>query len=65
MVEATGKAVGAIEIRAGGEALRITASGGVALYPDEGADWDTLFSAADRRLYAAKGAGRNVIIAGE
>ncbi len=59
------EAVSGIEIRAGGEALRITASGGVALYPDEGADWDTLFTAADRRLYAAKGAGRNVIIAGE
>ena len=59
------EAVSRIEIRAGGEALTITASGGVALYPDEGADWDALFTAADRRLYAAKGAGRNVIIAGE
>ena len=59
------EAVSGIEIRAGGEALRITASGGVALYPDEGADWDALFTSADRRLYAAKGAGRNVIIAEE
>ena len=40
----------------------ITISGGVALYPDEGGDWDTLFSLADRRLYAAKAAGRNRVI---
>ncbi|MGZ5039996.1 MAG: diguanylate cyclase domain-containing protein [Usitatibacter sp.] len=34
-------------------------SGGVALYPDDGTDWDRLFAAADRRLYAAKESGRN------
>ena len=31
----------------------------MALYPDDGDDWDRLFAAADRRLYAAKAAGRN------
>lgn len=43
------------------EGLRIplTASGGVAMYPDDGKDWDALFGAADRRLYVAKKAGRN------
>jgi len=59
------EALAGVELRAGGEAVRISASGGVALYPDEGADWDALFSTADRRLYAAKGAGRNVIVASE
>ena len=59
------EALSRVELRAGGEALRMTASGGVALYPDEGADWDSLFTAADRRLYAAKGAGRNVVVASE
>ncbi|HEX4779727.1 MAG TPA: GGDEF domain-containing protein [Usitatibacter sp.] len=59
------EAVAGVELRAGGEAVRISASGGVALYPDEGADWDALFSTADRRLYAAKGAGRNLIVASE
>jgi diguanylate cyclase (GGDEF)-like protein len=59
------EALAGVELRAGGEAVRISASGGVALYPDEGADWDALFSTADRRLYAAKGAGRNLIVASE
>ena len=39
--------------------LRVTVSGGVALYPDDGGDWDHLFAAADRRLYAAKRGGRD------
>lgn len=59
------EALSRVELRAGGEILRMSASGGVALYPDEGADWDSLFSAADRRLYAAKGAGRNLVVASE
>jgi diguanylate cyclase (GGDEF)-like protein len=36
-----------------------TVSGGVAVYPDDGDDWDRLFMAADRRMYHAKRAGRN------
>ena len=36
-----------------------TVSGGVAIYPDDGVDWDRLFMAADRRMYRAKRAGRN------
>ena len=38
-----------------------TVSGGVAIYPDDGEDWDRLFMAADRRMYRAKRAGRNRI----
>jgi diguanylate cyclase (GGDEF)-like protein len=41
------------------DGLRMTMSGGVALYPDDGSHWDPLFAAADRRLYAAKRAGRD------
>lgn len=57
------EAVSRIELRTGGAELHITASGGVALYPDDGAEWDTLFAAADKRLYAAKEHGRDRVIA--
>ncbi|HEX4384965.1 MAG TPA: GGDEF domain-containing protein [Myxococcales bacterium] len=43
----------------GGRELRVTLSAGVAVFPGDGADWDSLFAAADLRLYAAKNAGRN------
>jgi diguanylate cyclase (GGDEF)-like protein len=42
--------------------LSPTLSGGVATYPEDGRDWDTLFAAADGRLYAAKAGGRNRIV---
>jgi diguanylate cyclase (GGDEF)-like protein len=38
-----------------------TVSGGVALYPDDGEDWDKLYVAVDRRMYRAKHAGRNQV----
>ena len=57
------EAVERIELRLGvGDDLRVTMSGGVALYPEDGLDWDALYGAADRRLYAAKRAGRNRIV---
>ena len=59
------EAVTRIAVRANGQELGITTSGGVAMYPDEGGDWDSLFTAADRRLYAAKSAGRNLVVAAE
>jgi len=59
------EAASRIAVRAAGQELAITTSGGVALYPDEGGDWDALFTAADRRLYAAKRAGRNLVVAAE
>ena len=59
------EALARASVSAGGQELRVTTSGGVALYPDEGGDWDALFTAADRRLYAAKRAGRNLVIAAE
>lgn len=42
-----------------GKQLGVTASFGVACYPEHGSDPDHLTSAADSALYAAKNAGRN------
>ncbi len=42
-----------------GAPLRAQVSGGLALFPADGADWSALFAAADRRLYESKHAGRN------
>lgn len=38
-----------------------TLSGGVAMFPEDGEDWDRLYMAADRRMYRAKDAGRNKV----
>lgn len=56
------ESVAARPVAAGGHALPITLSGGVATYPDDGLDWDVLFQAADRRLYEAKSGGRNRVV---
>jgi diguanylate cyclase (GGDEF)-like protein len=42
-----------------GASTGITLSAGIAVYPDDGKDWDSLFMAADRRLYLAKRRGRD------
>lgn len=41
--------------------LTVTFSMGVALYPDDGEDTETLFSQADRAMFFAKAQGRNQI----
>jgi diguanylate cyclase (GGDEF)-like protein len=51
------------ELHYDGVPIPLTVSGGVAIYPTDGADWDSLFAAADRRMYAAKSAGRNCVAA--
>jgi len=43
----------------GGHRIDISASIGVTLYPQDGADADTLLRHADQAMYAAKQAGRN------
>jgi diguanylate cyclase (GGDEF)-like protein len=43
--------------------LRVTASLGIATYPEHGKDKQALFAAADRALYAAKHNGRNQVAA--
>ena len=46
-------------------ALGVTASLGVAVYPQHGLEAESLLRAADEALYAAKGAGRNRVIASD
>ena len=43
-----------------GHPVSITASAGVSIYPDHGEDAETLMKSADRALYEAKRAGKNV-----
>lgn len=47
---------------AAGQRVEVTVSGGVATYGTDGDDWDSLLTAADTALYAAKDAGRNRIV---
>ncbi len=42
-----------------GKSLSVTTSGGIAVYPADGEDWDRLYAQADRRLYESKRNGRN------
>ncbi|HJW24959.1 MAG TPA: EAL domain-containing protein [Rhodocyclaceae bacterium] len=46
-------------IRAGGRDVDVAASLGLALYPGDGGDMETLLRNADAAMYAAKAAGRN------
>ncbi|MBN3752059.1 EAL domain-containing protein [Paraburkholderia sp. Tr-20389] len=45
----------------GGVTLQVACSVGVALYPDDGTDIETLMQNADAAMYQAKAAGRNLV----
>lgn len=47
-----------------GKIVHVTISGGVAGYPQDGADEEALLAVADTRLFEAKGLGRNRIVEG-
>jgi diguanylate cyclase (GGDEF)-like protein len=51
--------IAASKLRHQGRELSVSVSGGLAMYPADGTNWDQVFAAADRRLYAAKTGGRN------
>lgn len=58
-------AIAALELRHAGELLeKLTASFGIALFPDHARDTDDLLRVADVALYSAKGAGRNRVVIG-
>ena len=48
----------AVPVDTGGQSVRVTASVGLALYPDDGADLDTLLRCGDSAMYTAKQRGR-------
>ncbi len=48
-------------VRVNGHRLNVTFSLGIALYPDDGEDFDTLMKKADTAMYSAKEAGRNTL----
>lgn len=52
------------ELRYGGEILKITASFGVAVYPEQGLSLQSLMQQADASLYVAKDSGRNCVVSG-
>jgi diguanylate cyclase (GGDEF)-like protein len=56
--------VAATPLTRAGQSVSVTVSGGVSTFPQDGNDWDALFHVADKRLYAAKHAGRNKIEGG-
>src|SRR5262249_17910494 len=62
--EAIREAIGQPRASVGGASLsRVTASLGIACYPQHGERLDELIRAADAALYKAKAAGRNQIVA--
>ncbi len=62
--EAIREAIAQLRVSAGGSTLsRVTASLGIACYPQHGERFEDLIRAADVALYKAKAAGRNQIVA--
>ena len=49
----------ALPLNTGGRAVLVSASVGIALYPEDGIDADTLLQAADEAMYWSKQAGKN------
>lgn len=49
-------------MQAGGEAVRIGCSVGLAFWPDHGPTASSLLQNADKALYLAKGSGKNAVV---
>ena len=63
-LEGIRRAVALTPVSATSHATGVTVSIGVASWPADGERTDEVFAAADRRLYQAKRAGRNRVVAG-
>jgi diguanylate cyclase (GGDEF)-like protein len=53
--------IAAAALYVGGERVAISASMGVATYPDNGADFERVFDAADNAMYDSKNGGKNKV----
>jgi diguanylate cyclase (GGDEF)-like protein len=62
-VEAMQRVLSKADFQRSGDGAAMTFSAGVAQWPDDGATLEALLETADRRLYSAKSAGRNCVIA--
>lgn len=62
-VNAMRSALAAASFQNAGDTQSLTFSAGLAQWPEDGATLDAVLEAADRRLYAAKSAGRNRVSA--
>jgi diguanylate cyclase (GGDEF)-like protein len=62
-VEAMQRVLSKADFQRPGDGAPVTFSAGVAQWPDDGATLEALLETADRRLYSAKTAGRNCVIA--
>src|SRR5262249_9120960 len=59
-------AISPLDVSYAGKSLgRVTASFGIAVFPEDAQNTDELLRVADVALYAAKGAGRNRVIVGQ
>src|SRR5215467_7521309 len=56
-------AITGIALPAGKQTVRVTVSAGLASYPEDGEDAAELFATADERMFQAKHAGRNRVVA--
>lgn len=62
LMEELRERIAATEVPYGEAVIRLTASFGIAYFPDQGRSAEALYRAADRCLYIGKQAGRNTVI---
>ncbi len=62
LMEELRERIAASEVRYGEAAIHLTASFGIAHFPEHGRSAETLYRVADRCLYSGKQAGRNTVV---
>jgi diguanylate cyclase (GGDEF)-like protein len=62
LIEKLRARIATTEVLYGEASIRVTASFGIAHFPDHGRSADTLYRVADRCLYSGKRTGRNTVV---